>query len=754
MSASDTVHFLPLSLLVFGVLLIILRSWHSAARSAPHASVNFNTAESEWIHALNFAEDAMYLVDLDDRLVRANRKFYDFIGREPADSLGMPVMTLIHGELETLPCTVCKARRERRDAVFVKEADDPMNRLGRPLEFTVKTRRDERGNPIGVLMVMRDLSRQRLAEEAIMESRERLMVTLESIGEAVISTDVLGTVQYLNPVAQHLTGWNNTEASGRPLADVFRLIDDSTRHNARDPVQTCLDLDRVIATNEDSTLRRRDGEEFAIEHTAAPIRDKQGKVIGVVLVFRDVTQMRGMARQLTYQATHDTLTGLINRREFELRLEHTLHSAHSDGRHHALCYMDLDQFKLVNDTCGHIAGDALLRQLSTIFKNKLREDDVLARLGGDEFGVLLQGCPLARAIEIAESLREAVHEFRFVWMDKSFDIGVSIGLVPVDDKFASVTELLSAADTPCYVAKELGRNRIHTYEPDDAMLIKHQGEMHWVQRVSKAIDEQRLCLYCQPIAGMRDDNNAVPFFEILVRLRDEKGHLIPPMAFIPAADRYGVMAAVDRWVLQAALDAWPSVCAASGVERVIFSINVSGTSLSDDAYLEFALQSIGHAAVPGDCICFEVTETAAVSNFVSAQRFIAKLRGIGCRFALDDFGSGLSSFTYLKNLAVDYLKINGSFVRDMVHDPIDHATVESINQLGHVMGIQTIAEFVETTGVLEKLKLLGVNYAQGYAIAEPVPLAQAHTLHIFSDAAYAAPPTALPHAQDADRRAR
>jgi len=253
---------------------------------------------------------------------------------------------------------------------------------------------------------------------------------------------------------------------------------------------------------------------------------------------------------------------------------------------------------------------------------------------------------------------------------------------------------------------------------------------------------------------MRDDNNAVPFFEILVRLRDEKGHLIPPMAFIPAADRYGVMAAVDRWVLQAALDAWPSVCAASGVERVIFSINVSGTSLSDDAYLEFALQSIGHAAVPGDCICFEVTETAAVSNFVSAQRFIAKLRGIGCRFALDDFGSGLSSFTYLKNLAVDYLKINGSFVRDMVHDPIDHAMVESINQLGHVMGIQTIAEFVETTGVLEKLKLLGVNYAQGYAIAEPVPLAQAHTLHIFSDAAYAAPPTALPHAQDADRRAR
>lgn len=694
---------------------------------------NISKAEAEWMQALDFAEDAMYLVDLDDRLVRGNRKFFEFIGRPAEECLGQPVMLLVHGSHEKQPCPVCKARLERRDSVFIKEADDPINRLRRPVEFTVRTRRDAHGEPVGVLMVMRDLSRQRQTEEAILESRERLMVTLESMGEAVITTDVNGVVQYLNPVAQHLTGWSNTDAPGRPLAEVFRITEDSTGGHASDPVTACLEQDAVIASDRDSTLHRRDNQEFAIERTTAPIRDRNSKVIGVVLIFRDITQIRSMARQLTYQATHDTLTGLINRREFELRLEHALDNTRTDGRHHALCYMDLDQFKLVNDTCGHIAGDALLRQLTTLLKNKLRDNDLLGRLGGDEFGVLLEGCPLPKAIAIAETLRMMVHDFRFVWMDKSFEIGVSIGLVPISEQFASVTELLSAADTACYVAKDLGRNRVHTYEPDDAMLAKHQGEMHWVQRISKAIEDNRLCLYCQPIIALREDSHAPPSFEILVRLQDEHGQMIPPMAFIPAAERYGVMVAVDRWVLRATLDAWQRVCAACATDQVMFAINISGSSLCNDKYLAFVLDAVAKSSVPGECLCFEITETAAVSNFQQAQRFITCLRELGCRFALDDFGCGLSSFTYLKNLAVDYLKIDGSFVRDMANDPIDYAMVESINQLGHVMGIQTVAEFVENPAILEKLRHLGVDFAQGYALSEPVPLLDAH-LSLLGDA--------------------
>ncbi len=683
-------------------------------------------AEAEWMHALDFAEDAMYLVDLDDRLVRGNRKFFEFIGQPAEQCLGQPIMQLIHGAHEKLPCPVCEARLERRDAIYVKEADDPMNRLHRPIEFIVKTRRDAAGNPVGVLMVMRDLSRQRQAEETILESRERLMVTLESMGEAVITTDVNGLVQYLNPVAQNLTGWGNADAPGRPLAEVFHISEDSTGHQARDPVTACLEQGAVIASDRDTTLSRRDHQDFAIELTTAPIRDRNGKVIGVVLIFRDITQIRSMARQLTYQATHDTLTGLINRREFELRLEHALDNTRTEGRHHALCYMDLDQFKLVNDTCGHIAGDALLRQLTTLLKSKLRDNDLLARLGGDEFGVLLEGCPLPKAIAIAETLRMVVHDFRFIWMDKTFDIGISIGLVPISDQFVSVTELLSAADTACYIAKDLGRNRVHAYEPDDAMLTKHQGEMHWVQRITKAIDDNRLILYCQPIVALSDDGCTSPSFEILVRLQDENNLIIPPMAFIPAAERYNVMVAVDRWVLRAALDAWQRVCAACATERVMFAINISGSSLCNDSYQDFVLDTVAKSSVPGKCICFEITETAAVSNFQQAQHFITSLRALGCRFALDDFGCGLSSFTYLKNLAVDYLKIDGSFVRDMAHDPIDYAMVESINQLGHVMGIQTVAEFVENTATLELLRQLGVDYAQGYVLAEPMPLFEAH----------------------------
>jgi diguanylate cyclase (GGDEF)-like protein len=425
--------------------------------------------------------------------------------------------------------------------------------------------------------------------------------------------------------------------------------------------------------------------------------------------------------KLTYQASHDALTGLVNRREFELRTERALLSARQMGRVHALCYMDLDQFKVVNDTCGHIAGDELLRQFTTMWQPSVRDRDTLARLGGDEFGVLLENCPLDKAFEVAELLRQTAHDFRFVWQEKSFLVGVSIGLVVIDQNSESVVNLLSCADAACYAAKDKGRNRIHVYQPTDDRLVQRHGEMQWVSRISQALEENRFRLYCQRISSLHAELAEQQHFEILVRMIDETGQMVLPMAFIPAAERYLLMPAVDRWVIGHVFE----LCSQMGVhERMAGStctINLSGASLSDENFLVFVQEQFRLFQVPPSFICFEITETAAISNLTDAIALMRALKQIGCRFSLDDFGSGLSSFTYLKHLPVDYLKIDGSFVKDMANDPIDYAMVQSINNIGQLMGLQTIAEFVESEAVMHKLKEVGVDFAQGVWIDEPKP---------------------------------
>lgn len=557
------------------------------------------------------------------------------------------------------------------------------------------------------------------AETGMFDEKELAQVTLHSIGDAVITTDADGRIRYLNPVAERLTGWQTAVADGHPLAKVFRVVDAQTRAP-------------VNVLNEEELMRDGRGErlllvgdearECPIETSCAPIRNREGYIVGNVLVFRDVSKAQYLAQQLSWQASHDALTGLVNRHEFERRLTQLLESAQRDRKAHALLYIDLDQFKIVNDTCGHAAGDQLLLQLAVVLQQKIRERDVIARLGGDEFGVLLEGCPLDQARRVADNLLETVNDFRFVWQDKYFEIGASIGVVPVNADTESMTRAMSTADAACYAAKDQGRNRVHVFEPDDRELAQRHGEMQWLSRINRAFDEERFRLYYQGISPTATPGEFA-HYEVLLAMVDERGGLVPPMAFIPAAERYGLMPSIDRWVIRNLFarhaEQWRDRRAEAGTDDWLYAVNISGVSLSDDQFLHFLREHIDAYEVPPKALCFEVTETAAITNLAKASRFMRELRGLGCRFALDDFGSGMSSFHYLKSLPVDYLKIDGAFVRDMAHDPMDHALVEAINRIGHVLGLKTIAESVETTEILAAVRALGIDYAQGFALHRP-----------------------------------
>jgi diguanylate cyclase (GGDEF)-like protein/PAS domain S-box-containing protein len=568
----------------------------------------------------------------------------------------------------------------------------------------------------------RESEKKRVAA-VLFQERVRAQVTLESIGDGVITTDSGGYILYMNPVAVDLTGWEMEDAEGHLLSEVFRVIDERVGHERDYPLFVPLREGRLLRHENRHALLRKDGQRFSIQDSSAPIRDGEGRILGAVVVFHDITEMQHLVNKMAFLATHDSLTGLLNRHEFEIRLQQALESARAAGAQHAVCYMDLDQFKIVNDTCGHIAGDELLKQLTHQLHAKVRPTDVLARLGGDEFGVILDDCNLDAAYAIAEGLRQVVKDFRFVWQDKSFDVGVSIGLVPISPHSGSMTDVLSAADSACYVAKDHGRNRVHIYQPDDDALARRHGEMQWVQRISDGLSQDRFQLYAQrivPIAASGPE-----YCEILLRLEESGKALIPPSAFIPAAERYYLMPAIDRWVIARAFSMLRDALAQQGsIRTAMYTINLSGQSLCDDAFLDFVTEHLQVSGIPAELICFEITETAAIANLSRAIGFISRLKAKGCKFALDDFGSGLSSFGYLKNLPVDYLKIAGNFIQDIVVDPVDHAMVDAINQIGHVMGLRTIAESVESKEILARLHGLGVDYAQGYGVHEPDSLAR------------------------------
>lgn len=564
----------------------------------------------------------------------------------------------------------------------------------------------------------------RTLQRAVAILRDRAQITLHSIGDAVITTDALGKIDLLNPVAEQLTGWSNAEARGLPSTQVFNVVDDTTGKPVENPITRVLRENRIVPLSHNVALVQRDGQRVPIEDSAAPIHDHQGNLVGAVLIFHDVSKNRELTNKLSHQASHDLLTGLINRSEFEQRLARSLNSSKQEHVHHALCYMDLDQFKIVNDTCGHIAGDALLRQLAALLQTHVRATDCLARLGGDEFALLLEKCPLAQAERIANQIIQAVGNFRFTHENQTFSVGVSIGLVTITEAFDSLSKVLSIADAACYSAKDKGRNRVYIYQTNDKDISARHGEMQWAARITRALDENRFCLYYQTIQPLvQTDMESGMHYEILVRMRDPDGEIVMPGSFIPAAERYNLMPAIDRWVIRATFATLRTIRQKHPQQHVnTCSINLSGLSWNDDHLAEYIVGEARSFAVDPHTICFEITETAAISQLTRAIAFITQLKSHGFRFSLDDFGSGVSSFGYLKQLPVDFLKIDGGFVKNMMRDKVNCAMVESINHIGHIMGLKTIAEFVESKDILEKLKTMGVDHGQGYGIAKPVPL--------------------------------
>ena len=563
------------------------------------------------------------------------------------------------------------------------------------------------------------LTRVRGLVNQMFREKELVQVTMDSIGDAVITTDLALRVEYLNPVAEALTGWTLGEARGRPLREVFNIVNGYNREPRESPVERCLRKGHVVGLGNDTVLIRRDGAETTIEDSAAPVRDRQGDIVGAVMVFYDVAASRGNTHLLSYHATHDRLTGLANRVEFERRLKGALEEIRSRGGQHTICVLDLDQFRVVNDTGGHAAGDQLLRQLTRQLQARARDSDTLAHFGGDEFGLLLISCPLDKAVAVADNLLQLVRDFRFEWRGSTFNLSASIGVVPITPAETDAGEVLAKADAACFAAKEKGRNRLQVYEPGDLEYAYRHSEMQWVSRLTRALEQDLFVLYAQPIQPITPQG--VLHFEVLVRLRED-GRLTPPVDFIPAAERYGLMPRIDRWILRHALAAFARHRADGAADGRVCSINVSGGSLGDREFLELLRVELKTHALPAGSLCFEITETAAVTNMDLAVRFIEELRALGCRFALDDFGTGLCSFGYLKQLKVDYLKIGGTFVKDIEHDATASATVQAINTIGHTLGMHTIAEHVANPEILRQVTAMGVDYVQGYVLAEPRPL--------------------------------
>lgn len=638
----------------------------------------------------------------------------DELGRELANLPWKASDTGRGGSAAVLPIQF----RGMVDALLMLYADEPRSFDGPMRDLLEEVRGD-------LAFALENHARRRAhmaAHKALKASSARLgeinrqmCLLLESTGEGIFGVDLEGRCRFINQAAASMLGYPRKQLLHQPLHELIRI----------QPQSACSFCDgmggeTVPRRVRDESFRRRDDTRFPVEYSTHPILE-EGHLQGSVTVFRDVTESRSILRELSFLANHDPLTHLLNRSAFHQRLREAVADARDHGLEHVLFYMDLDQFKVMNDTCGHVAGDTLLRHLSHHLRQAIGTQGLLARLGGDEFGLLLERCGLEEGLRVADDIFETVRHFRFVWEGNTFSCGMSIGVVAIGCGMADPHSALSAADTACYVAKDMGRNRVHIYTPHDEEISRQRLQMQWVNRIETAFQQERFYLVQQPILSLEDCAVGDEHVEVLLRMLDEQGNEIAPSAFIPAAERYNLMGGVDRWVIRNTFE-WLSRNRPRLDELGLCAINLSGQSLGDGSLTEYILEQLRIYELPAEKIAFEITETAVVSRLDQASRFISLLKRRGFRFALDDFGSGMSSFAYLKSLPVDYLKIDGGFVRNMLNDPVDRAVVESINRIGHLMGLKTVAEYVESDRILEQLMELGVDYAQGFGVMRPSPL--------------------------------
>ena len=659
------------------------------------------------------------LRDRERRLRYMNRWWRERFGLDgvPAGARSAPPAPADeqHGRLGELDRQVLESGQPVQDVevpLFFAAGGEPRHGLVSALPLTA-----DDGSVEGILTCTVDITERRRAEEALERSERRYRLLYDDNPSMFFTVDREGVLRQVNRFGAQQLGYEPCELVGRSM---LSLHDGEDLEEMERNLRAC--LQEPARTHRWEVRRLRlDGSALWVRETARAVLGEDGEQL-VLTVCEDISEARSLSERLSWQATHDQLTGLVNRREFEHRLALALESARGTGQCHTVAYLDLDQFKVINDSCGHVAGDELLRQLGTLFENRVRRQDTLARLGGDEFGLLMKDCSLDAGERVCEGLRQSLEDYRFAWEGKPFRIGMSAGLVQVDAATAGVADVLSAADAACYAAKDSGRNGIHIYRRDDAELARRRGEMRWVTRLESAMSERRLALACQPILRLNGADAGI-HYELLLRMRDVDGVPVSPGEFLPAAERYGLATRLDRYVVIAAAE-WLAARPAHVAALYRCGINLSGLTLSAEGFAGFVRRTFDQAGVPLSRVCFEITETAAIANLAHATRFMEELRAEGCSFALDDFGSGLSSFAYLKQLPVEFLKIDGLFVRDMAEDAIDFAMVRSINEIGHIMGMRTIAECVENEAVLSRLREVGVDYAQGRYLAPPAPLEQ------------------------------
>jgi diguanylate cyclase (GGDEF)-like protein/PAS domain S-box-containing protein len=672
-----------------------------------------------------FADFARTLPEIvlvhDERILLANRSTAALIGLEPDQLVGRDAADLVKPAYRALfRKTMAKklAGESTPDRLEIQVINGDESGLWVEAQSVVIEYHGEQA----ILTIARDVSYRKNLELNLGRSKRQAQYTLESITEGVLTTDNEGRIDYMNNAAESLIGVNRDDATGHKAGELFSLIDEADRRALGDPVERCLSIRRRVNMGRRALLVSRDGQhEHSVEVTASPIKGPGNSLSGAVVVIHDVSEIRGLARQMSYQAAHDALTGLINRREFERRLEEAMDTAHTEDAVHILAYMDLDRFKAVNDSCGHLAGDNMLREVASLIKDQVRDSDFVARLGGDEFGTLLIGCPVDKAQQIAGDICNAVADYRFVWQDKIFNIGISIGLVEVRHSSGTLQDVMSAADSACYVAKQRGRGQVHVYSARDEAVARERGDIQWLRQLQNALSDNRFELAMQPIIATSSGTSSGPAVEVLIRMPDERGRISNSADFLRSAERYQLMPQIDRWVVNATLAAIRAGEIKLASNRSC-AINISAQTLSDESFLGFVVEALDVSGVAPGSICFEVTESAISTNIQYAQRFIEVLHGIGCEFALDDFGSGLGAFSSLKHLPIDYLKIDGTYTRNLHSDQVNQEMVSAMIKLARTMQFRVVAEQVERQEDFDWLRDAGIDFVQGNFVDSPASL--------------------------------